>query len=132
MALSWRERKGERRVVYLVIILLVAATGITRLWLQQRREQTQMDTIQGFNSALQALSPPTAAPRRRRRSPQKRIRRRNLIQGWFVARPSPAAIERRVVARRRAEARRRARINHLAARRARARRAAAQFERYAG
>jgi hypothetical protein len=132
-------------VVYLVIIFLVAAMGITRLWLQQRREQTQMDTIEGFSSALEAMSPPTPtphwrsarAPRRSipRRSvggPQRRIRRRNLIQGWFVARPSGAEIGRKVTARRRAEARRIARINELETRRAQAKRAAARFERYAG
>jgi hypothetical protein len=127
-------------VVYLVIIFLVAVMGITRLWLQQRREQTRLDTIEGFSSALEAMSPPTPtpprrparAPRRGAGGPQRRIRRRNLIQGWFVARPSGAEIERKVVARRRAEARRIARINELETRRAQAKRAAARFERYAG
>lgn len=120
-------------MVYLVIIFLVAATGISRLWLQQRREQSQMDTIQGFNSALEAMSPPIAPARRRvSRGPRRMIRRRGLIQGWFVARPTSAEIERRVAAHRKAQARRRANFNELGVRRAQSRRPASQYERFAG
>jgi hypothetical protein len=53
-------------VAYLVIMVLVAVLGITRLWLQQRREQSQLDTIDGFSSALEAIKPEMSAPRPRR------------------------------------------------------------------
>jgi hypothetical protein len=131
-----RGQEESWHVVYLVIVFLVAAMGIARLWLQQRREQSQMDTIQGFNSALQAMSPPMAAAHRpAARSmgrPQRRVRRHGVIQGWFVARPTRADIERRVAAHRRAEARRKAHFNELRARRILSQRATSQYERYAG
>jgi hypothetical protein len=60
-------------VTYLVILVLVAVAALARLWLQQRREQTQLDTIEGFSSALEAMAPPSRpsramAPPRRKHS----------------------------------------------------------------
>jgi hypothetical protein len=49
-------------VAYLVILVVVAAAGIFRLWLQQRRERSQMETIEGFNTALEKISPDTPIP----------------------------------------------------------------------
>ena len=122
-------------MVYLVIIFVVASLGITRLWLQQRREQSQMDTIQGFNSALEAMSPPMTSARRRVvrnvRRPRRRIRRPGLLQGWFVARPTGAQIERRVASKRKA-VRRDPAFDELDARRGPVRGATSQYERYAG
>ena len=107
--------RGVKTVTYLVIMVLVAVLGITRLWLQQRREQSQLDTIEGFSSALDAIKPemPVARPRRvrtrrsqeSRSAPRARDRRprrapkalRSLVS-WFVTTPE---IERA----RRAEAR---------------------------
>jgi hypothetical protein len=125
-------RAGEYRIVaYLVIMVLVAVLGITRLWLQQRREQSQMETIEGFSSALDAIKPemPVARPRRSRirrseapkgkkktrsatptrRALARRRRRapkplRSLVS-WFVAAPEVERA-RRAEARRRIEARR--------------------------
>jgi hypothetical protein len=116
-------------VTYLVIMVLVAVLGITRLWLQQRREQSQLDTIEGFSSALEAIKPemPVARPRRARtrrpeepkgrkarsarteRALDRRPRRapktiRSLIS-WFVTTPEVERA-RRADARRRIEARR--------------------------
>lgn len=113
-------------MTYLVIMVLVAVLGITRLWLQQRREQSQLDTIEGFSSALDAIKPemPVARPRRvrtrrsqesrsaprARRARDRRPRRapkalRSLVS-WFVTTPE---IERA----RRAEARRRIETRRL-------------------
>jgi hypothetical protein len=97
-------------VVYLVIILLVAVAGIARLWRQHRRKESQMDTIDRFYSALEAMSPrfihsrraSTIAARQRQRP---RVRR-NSLAGWFVAQPAGARLERRAVARSRIDARR--------------------------
>jgi hypothetical protein len=116
-------------VVYLVIIFLVAATGITRLWLQQRRKQSRMDTIQGFNSALQAMSPPTTR-RRAARPARRRVQRHPLIQGWFVARPSGEEMQRRV-AQRNVRARRSTRVTGFNEGRAQSQ-GASRHERYAG
>jgi hypothetical protein len=89
-----------RRVAYLVIIVLVAAAGIIRLWLQQRRQVTQMDTIQGFSSALEAMAPKLA----RRGAGDSRVRRKRSLKGWLVAQPGRQ--RRRMAARRQIEARR--------------------------
>jgi hypothetical protein len=114
-----RKREREKRlVVYLVIMVLVAVLGIMRLWLQQRREQSQMDTIEGFSSALEAIKPEMGegrvgeiSARRARRSPVAPRSRRTLFS-WFVSRPDIEGA-RRAEARRRIEARRQA---HEAAR----------------
>jgi hypothetical protein len=123
-------------VVYLVIIVLVALLGITRLWLQQRRELSQLDTIEGFSSALEAMKPemPASRPEPTRRlasesrkpsqpAPQSRrgwrlSRRADAstrgLLAWFIARPK-AERDRREEARRRIEARRAARQESLSA-----------------
>lgn len=49
-------------MAYLVILVVVAAAGIFRLWLQQRRERSQLETIEGFNTALEKISPDTPIP----------------------------------------------------------------------
>ena len=114
-------------MVYLVILVVVAAAALLRLGLQQRREQTQMDTIEGFSSALEAMAPPSRPTRRERiRNASSRLRvpkpRRGSLLGWFVADRSDA----------RATAMHRRRYARVAARRRRAaqatarRRAAAQ------
>ena len=43
-------------MVYLVIIVAVAALGIGRLWLIQRRHATSLQTVDGFRSSLERLS----------------------------------------------------------------------------
>ena len=119
-------------MTYLVIIVLVAVLGITRLWLQQRREQSQLDTIEGFSSALEAIKPEmpaarlrrSAEPKKRRGRPAARARRagphrrsapkvvRSLVS-WFVTTPDAERIQ-RAEARRRIEA---GRVQREAARR---------------
>jgi len=97
-------------VVYLVILVIVAVAALLRLWLQQRREQTQMDTIEGFSSALEAMAPPAGHSRRERAARRDGTRRtalrvpRGSLLGWFVAAPSDA--QARAAARRRISVRR--------------------------
>lgn len=119
--------RGENRLVaYLVILVLVAVLGILRLWIQQRRELSQLDEIDGFSSVLEAIKPEMPASRpplrsaRDSRGSLKLHRATRRIRGgrgralgsallsWFVARPG-AERARRVEARRRIEARRAAR-----------------------
>ena len=114
-------------MVYLVILVVVAAAALLRLWLQQRKEQTQMDTIEGFSSALEAMAPPSRPTRRERiRNASSRLRvpkpRRGSLLGWFVADRSDA---RATATRRRRDARAAASRRHAAQATAR-RRAAAQ------
>ena len=124
-------------MVYLFIIFLVAATGITRLWLQQRREQSQMDTIEGFNSALQAMSPPARASRKRAtrgiratrratRVVRRRMPRRPVIKGWFVTRHAGSRTASRIPEFR-YSARRDATVTKF-----KDRRSPSRYERYAG
>jgi hypothetical protein len=42
-------------VLYLVIVLLVAVAGITRLYLMHRRERSQLDSIDGFRDSLDRI-----------------------------------------------------------------------------
>jgi hypothetical protein len=42
-------------VLYLVIVLLVAAAGITRLYLMHRRERSQLNSIDGFRDSLDRI-----------------------------------------------------------------------------
>jgi hypothetical protein len=121
-------KREKRLVAYLVILVLVAVLGITRLWIQQRRELSQLDTIDGFSSALEAIRPempasrppPTSKPAAHSRAPRKPLRAltatrrtrsartrasgRGLLS-WFVARPKVERA-RRIEARRRIDARR--------------------------
>jgi hypothetical protein len=91
-------------VAYLVIIVLVAAAGIIRLWLQQRRQVSQMDTIEGFSSALEAMAPRFTRRGARGRAARRRAPRRRSLKGWLVAQPAHA--RRRMAVRREIEARR--------------------------
>jgi hypothetical protein len=52
----------SERVVYLIIIVLVAAVGIGRLWWIQRRLATSLQTVDGFRASLERLSGQEAAP----------------------------------------------------------------------
>jgi hypothetical protein len=51
-------------MTYLVIMVLLAGAGIFRLWLQQRRERSHLDTVDGFKAGLEAISTPTPRPSR--------------------------------------------------------------------
>ncbi|MGH2787537.1 MAG: hypothetical protein ACRDJV_06460 [Actinomycetota bacterium] len=77
-------------MAYLVILVVVAAAGIFRLWLQQRREHSQMDTIQGFNAALEKISPDTPIP-----LPKKTVSSRDLRARSRRKAARAAAISRR-------------------------------------
>lgn len=96
-------------MTYLIILFLLAGAGILRLWLQQRRERSHKDSVDGFRAGLQAISTPT---------PQRSLRPANTSR---AARPSvrPTSATktgsslsldpaRREAAKRRLEARRRA------------------------
>jgi hypothetical protein len=43
-------------VVYLVIIVVVAAAGLGRLWWIQRRHATSLSSVDGFRSSLERLA----------------------------------------------------------------------------
>jgi hypothetical protein len=43
-------------VVYLVIIVLIAAAGLGRLWWIQRRHTTSLSSVEGFRSSLERLA----------------------------------------------------------------------------
>lgn len=45
-------------MIYLVIIVLIAAAAITRLWLQQRRERQSLSTVDSFWDGLEKISMP--------------------------------------------------------------------------
>lgn len=47
---------------YLIIIALVAATGLTRLYLQHRRESLRAHEVNGFLDSLEAISAPPPRP----------------------------------------------------------------------
>lgn len=51
-------------MTYLVIMVLLAGAGIFRLWLQQRRERSHLDSVDGFKAGLEAISTPTPRPTR--------------------------------------------------------------------
>jgi hypothetical protein len=90
-------------VVYLVIIVLVAAAGIGRLWLVQRRHATSLQTVDGFRSSLERLSGQAALP------PEPGMRRSPAPPEDQGSDPYRATLspERRAAAKRRLEARRR-------------------------
>jgi hypothetical protein len=103
-------------VVYLLIMVLVAGAGITRLWLMQRRQRAHLETVDGFRSSLQRISEQTRArPAGSRRSGPSRPHVSGPRPHAAVHRPRPVsrsgAIDpaRRAAAKRRIEARRRAR-----------------------
>ena len=95
-------------MIYLVIMVLVAGTGITRLWLMQRRQRAHLETVDGFRMSLERISEQTRArPAGTRRAP--------IRPGSGHGRPRPVSRSssidpaRRAAAKRRIEARRRAR-----------------------
>ena len=108
---------------YLVIMLLVAVAGVTRLYLMHRRERSQLDTIDGFRESLdrigwhaspkrvtarpdiraRAVARSTATERTVSRSHRATTRSSNRSSGR-ATRLDPA---RRAAAKRRLEARRR-------------------------
>lgn len=92
-------------MVYLAIFLVVAGGGIGCLWLYQRRQQSHLDSVDGFRSSLERISTheiviPTAQLERRH-TPISSVSRR---------RPEPLDPERREAARKRLERRRAARV----------------------
>ncbi|MFP5297931.1 MAG: hypothetical protein ACLGHL_02960 [Actinomycetota bacterium] len=97
-------------MLYLAIMVFVAVVGITRLWLQQRREGARMNSVDGFREGLQALSTPSDVQPARRpvRSSPARPTAARTARG-----PQPLDPARREAAKRRIEARRRAR-RHVA------------------
>lgn len=86
-------------MVYLLIMFLVAAAGITRLWLVQRRETAHLATVAGFQESLRTLSRHT---RTRRPIPGRPLRGPRT-----VTHIAPLDAKRRAEAKRRLEARRR-------------------------
>ena len=116
-------------------MLVVAVAGVTRLYLMQRRERTQLETIDGFRSNLETLSsqvtpkrataPERARAARRRVESQRRERvvsaraervpverRDRMVRGAPRSRPgayrhTQLDPQRRAAAKRRLEARRR-------------------------
>lgn len=47
-------------MIYLAIIVLVAAAGIARLWLLQHRQRQNLSTVDAFWDGLEKISTPTA------------------------------------------------------------------------
>ncbi|HEV2756609.1 MAG TPA: hypothetical protein VG318_12640 [Actinomycetota bacterium] len=97
-------------MIYLVIMFLVAGTGLASLWVQQRRERAHLGTVDGFKDSLERLSAaPTVRPRRR---PAPRAAapapRRSPVRAPHSSRRAPMDPARRAAARKRIEARRRA------------------------
>ncbi len=43
-------------MLYLAILVVVAIIGITKLYLQQRKERSHIQTVDGFRTSLQRLS----------------------------------------------------------------------------
>ena len=113
-------------MVYLVIMFIVAAAGITRLWIQQRRERAHLETVDGFRESLESIQPVFGpAPRSQRRARSQRpqpapatpARTASPPPVRHAARPIRSSIprykpldpDRRAAAKRRLEARRKAR-----------------------
>lgn len=88
------ELREQLNVLYLVIVLVVAAAGITRLYLMHRRERSQLDTIDGFRDSLDKIGWHTTP---------KRVAARPDIRSRAVARAAMA--ERTVTRSHRASAR---------------------------
>ena len=97
-------------MIYLVLMVVVAAIGIGTLVWQQRRQQAHMDSVAGFNQALRAISPETRGPMRRSTRPARKPGPRNTH-----GRPVPLDPKQRAEARRRLEQRRRVDAHRRAA-----------------
>ena len=102
-------------MIYLVIMFLVAGTGLASLWVQQRRARAHLESVDGFRTSLQKLS--TAPVSRRRVPAQRQTTPRRVSAQAPVRRGAPAGHRssrrsmdpvRRAAARKRIEARRRA------------------------
>jgi hypothetical protein len=93
------ELKERSDVVYLAIMFVVAAVGMTVLWVQQRRERSHLETVERFQSSMAKISPETGP---RPAGTRKAVRRESPGE---ANRLDPA---RREAARRRLDARRRA------------------------
>lgn len=93
-------------MAYLVIMVLLAAAGITRLWLMQRRQRARTETVDGFWSSLERIEKvsqePTPTPRRASSRP------RAVRASGRPGRPTPLDPARRAAAKKRLEERRRA------------------------
>ena len=107
---------------YLLIMLLVAVAGVTRLYLMHRRERSQLDSIDGFRYSLDRIgwhaSPKRVAARpdiRARAAARSTATERTVTRSHrTTARPQRGATRsnrldpaRREAAKRRLEARRR-------------------------
>ena len=92
-------------MTYLVIMVVVAAAGILRLWVQQRRQRTRLNSVAQFRTGLDKISGPSPIGRapadRRPGTPGGRTR--------LDARPQQLDPIRREAAKKRLEARRAAR-----------------------
>lgn len=91
-------------MIYLIIMVLVAALGIGTLYWQQRSQRAHLDSVEGFRQSLQKIAPQTGPPpRRRARTARPTPQGHRSTPG----RPSPLDARQRAEARRRLEARRR-------------------------
>ena len=99
-------------MIYLVIMFLVAATGVASLWVQQKRERAHLETVDGFKDSLERLSAaPLVRSRQRTASAARKsapARRHAPSGGHPRGRHAPMDPARRAAARKRIEARRRA------------------------
>jgi hypothetical protein len=97
-------------LIYLFIMVLVAGTGITRLWMMQRRQRAHLETVDGFRLSLERISEQTRArPAGGRRMPTRPSgapgRPRPVSRSSSIDPARRAAAKRRIEARRRARAR---------------------------
>jgi len=118
-------RVGRKHVVYLGILVAVAALGLLRLWLQQRKERGNIADLGSMKETLERVStrPPVAlaAPEWKGTDDLRHARRRNeparrgvegrpgSARSQLSEKASPLDGERREAARRRIRARRAAR-----------------------
>ncbi len=50
------QQNKEKRVIYLVLMVVVAMIGIGRLWLIQKRQQARMGSMDRFKQSLERIS----------------------------------------------------------------------------
>ena len=94
---------------YLIFMFLLAAAAIARLWMQQRKEQSHQQTVDGFQTALAKISGPHPYARSPRRGAP--AARPSVARVRTGRQPQPLDPARREAAKRRLEARRRARAS---------------------
>ena len=92
---------------YLVIMALLATAAIARLWIQQRKERSHQETVDGWQTALAKISEPNPVLRAPRRATP--LTRPSVARARIGREPQPLDPARREAAKRRLEARRRAR-----------------------